>query len=131
MKLDVEMDENCVLVVFKTRGNLHPKRGSKKGDSNGAAAMSENMHKMREIPVGSKFKLNPRGRFWSFFCYRQTVQVNTLKPGGVHVENAILDEHRRVIFRNNGMGNVAFKPNGTRTFTENLGKKLLYRYVRE
>ena len=82
-----------------------------------------------KVPVGPKFKLNPRGCFLSFFGHRQTVQENLLKVGPVHVENAILDEHRGVIFRNNGVGKLAFTPNDMRTFTENLGKKRLYRYV--
>ena len=82
------------------------------------------MHKMREIPVGPKFKLNPQRLILIvFFCQRQTVQEDRLKLGVVHVGNAILDERRGVIFRNNGVGNIAFTPDGTRKFTENLGKK--------
>ena len=56
-------DENCVLVVFKTQGNYHPKRGLKKCKSDGVAKKPENIHKMREIAFGTKFKLNARGRF--------------------------------------------------------------------
>ena len=49
--------------------------------------------------------------------------------GVVHMENAILDERRGVIFRNNGVGKIALTPNDMRTFTENLGKKRLHRHV--
>ena len=59
------------------------------------------------------------------------LRENRLESGVVHVENAILDEHRGVIFRNNGVGKIVFTPNDMRTFTENLGKQRLYRYARE
>ena len=57
------------------------------------------------------------------------LRENRLESGVVHVENEILDEHRMVIFRNNGVGKIAFTPNDMRTFTENLGKKRLHRHV--
>ena len=59
------------------------------------------------------------------------LQGNRLELGAVHVKNAIVGQCCGVIFRNNGVGKIVFTPNDMRTFTENLGKKRLYRYVRE
>ena len=50
------------------------------------------------------------------------LRENRLESGVVHVENEILDGHRMVIFRNNGVGKIAFTPNDMPTFIPNLGK---------
>ena len=93
--------------------------------------MSENIHKMREIPVGPKFKLNPRGRFWSFFCHRQMLQENRLESGGVHVEKCDCRQILRGYFPKRWFEQKCSQTKRREKNHGESGKKRLYRYVRE